>query len=426
MNLSQEKLIGPLLILCIYFLFAGSRFSDGEIAAGVFRSLHAIDLFFPVLTYICVRNRMVIKQSIPGSVIALSWLWLAYVGTLAHLGHFISGLAFEGEPLLVSMLFAIKEIEFFVMMCFGAIAAMSAPRFIRRVLWIALALLALWIPVDMQEPSGYYLLGLPFEKGAIQVGLVYGMTSLFVVYLLLTEPPRKFTRRLFGFVVLISLVAGMLLSLSRTAVLGFGVSIGLLCLIFPLRMGLSMSLVAAVTASLGSLLAPDELWRVFDLVFGRWSDVSEHAGYRYDKWLELLGYLISRPSLLFFGAGFDSPNQLVLGRELGHILAVDNAYVRKLFEVGILGAASYFVLIASIFLNLLKERTTRAGTALITFFLASGLTAETTQISQSAGLFFLLTGVIFGLSRSNNTEISKCAKLLAATNAPSLVVPRAS
>jgi hypothetical protein len=73
--------------------------------------------------------------------------------------------------------------------------------------------------------------------------------------------------------------------------------------------------------------------------------------------------------------------------------------VRRLFEVGALGTGIYLMLLTSIFMALMKRHATRTGTALMVFFLFSGLTAETTQISQSAGLFFLLTGLVVGLAR---------------------------
>jgi O-antigen ligase len=411
--------IVSLFICCVFFLFAGSRFSDGGMATGVFRSLHAIDLLFPFLIYLCLRNWAVIRQSLPTTTIALSAVWLAYVVTFAHLGHFISGLAFESNALVVSLLFATKELEFFVMMCFGALAAAKAPRMVRRVLWTALIALALWIPFDMQAPSGYYMLGLPYEKGAIQVGLVYGMTALFAGALLLSEAPQNFSRRFSKFIVVLALVAGMLLSLSRTAVLGFGASIGLLLLLSSLRTVLSVFIFLIITILLWLTLAPEIILYTFNVVFGRWGDVSEHAGYRSDKWLELLIYLADRPELLFFGAGFDSPNQLVLGPELGHILAVDNGYVRRLFEIGVVGTVLYFLLLSSIFFSLLKERNTRAGVTILIFFLASGITAETMQISQSAGLYFLLTGVIFGLSKRKASALKDSVRLQKSLNIPS-------
>ena len=398
MHLKYSLLTKFIFICCIFFLFAGSRFSDGEMALGIFRSLHAIDLFFPILLLLCISNWRYIKLSLPATTLTLWWLWLIYVAFFAHLGHFISGLAFEVQPLLISLLFAVKEFEFFVIMAFGTLTASLAPGLVLRILWMSLAALAIWIPIDMQAPSGYYLLGLPLEKGAIQVGLVYGIAALLALHLYQTKPPLKYSNRFLSLFIIISLIVGMLLSQSRTAILGFASAIGLIIVLLPLRTLFAAIIPILIIFFLAFiLLTPDVFWNISSIFFARWNDVSDHAGYRYEKWLELLNYLVENPILIVFGAGFDSPNQLVLGRELGHILAVDNAFVRRLFEVGVLGSLIYFFLLLSILLNLLKLKDTRIGSALLIFFLASGITAETTQISQSAGLYFLLTGVIFGL-----------------------------
>ena len=153
-----------LFAFCVFFLLAGSRFSDGAIAAGIFRSVHAVDLLFPVLLLCCARQLRATVASMPSTVHGLWLLWLAYCVSFAQLGHFVTGLAIEGEPLIVSLLFAAKELEFYVLMMFAAMVASLHPRFATRVCWTILVGLAIWIPIDLLAPSGYYLLGLPWKR----------------------------------------------------------------------------------------------------------------------------------------------------------------------------------------------------------------------------------------------------------------------
>jgi O-antigen ligase len=291
------------------------------------------------------------------------------------------------------------------MLAFGALAANVVPDLVRRSLWISLAVLVLWIPFDMQSPSGYYLLGLPFEKGAIQTGLVYGIAALIGLFLIMERPPKKLLLLLTYIFIIIMLVIGMLFSLSRTALLGFLPAVMLLCLMFPIRTALVMTTLATIILILSLLFNLEFLWFNINSMFVRLSDSSEHANYRFAKWLELWNFLTERPFLMIIGGGFNSPNGLVLGKELGQILAVDNSYIRRLFEVGVLGATVYLCLLITIFLNLFRNKSTRLGVLLLLFYLFSGLTAETFQISQSAGLFFLLIGIFFGFSQNKTSQI---------------------
>ncbi len=392
-----------LFVCAVFFLFAGSRFSDGELAGGLFRSLHAVDILCPLLLISCISNIRYAKCASPAYLYVLWVLWIFYSVTLGQTGHFLTGLAVSGEYLLVSVLFALKEVEFFVLMTFSAIVAFRYPLFVKKVVWLMFGGLCLWLPVDLLSPSGYYLLGLPFEKGAIQTGLVYSFAAIFAVVLLLTFHPETLLRKLLGWSVVGILTLGMFLSLSRTAVLGFVAAILVLLALIRLRRAVMVSIAAITVLCVAAISMPDKANSVIDLMFGRWGDVTAHSGYRLAKWLELWAFLCEHPELLLFGAGFGSPNPLVFGYELGHILAVDNAYVRRIFEVGLVGALIYALLLIGISAALFNERLCRCGLAVMCAFAFSGITAETNQITQSGGIAFFLIGILFGLCRAQIT-----------------------
>ena len=78
-----------LFAFCVFFLLAGSRFSDGAIAAGIFRSVHAVDLLFPVLLLCCARQLRATVASMPSTVHGLWLLWLACVCVDVHFDNTI-------------------------------------------------------------------------------------------------------------------------------------------------------------------------------------------------------------------------------------------------------------------------------------------------------------------------------------------------
>ena len=143
---------------------------------------------------------------------------------------------------------------------------------------------------------------------------------------------------------------------------------------------------------------PSQVMDALSFLFGRWADAGVNSGDRFDKWAVLLRYLVDNPHLLVFGAGFGSPNDLVLGRDLGNILAVDNGYVRRIFESGVIGVLIYFGYLFCLSFFLAARRALRPGLALVVLFLVAALTVEATQVTQTAGIFHLLVGSLIGLN----------------------------
>lgn len=395
-----------IFIVLVISLAAGSRFGQVDISASFLRSVHLADLLVPAMFAACVYWSSHVRRSMP-KLLHLAWIsWLFYCFFASQIGHFLSGLALETTAFLAAMLYIYKEVEFYLIAAFSSLVAYRCPRFATNCLWLVSAAMVFWIAFEVTAPTGYYFLGLPFEKGAIQTGLVYGALSLFVVGEMLTLKPTGWWLRSLGWALAFFLMVGMLLSLSRTAALGFVAGIAFICLSKPSRLVKSVAFVGLLMIAILPISTDPAAAAVYELVFGRWADFSQHSGYRVDKWLELISFQMERPLLLIFGAGFGSPNPLVFGAELGHILAVDNAFVRRVFEVGVVGTTVFALLIGSLSLFLLRKEQLRPFFAVVLFYLFSGLTAETFQITQSAGLFSVIVGVVLGrFSRSAIGEV---------------------
>lgn len=107
---------------------------------------------------------------------------------------------------------------------------------------------------------------------------------------------------------------------------------------------------------------------------------------------------------MIFGFGYNSPNQIVLGKSLGNILAVDNGFVRRLFETGIIGILSYSFFIINIQLRCNKLNNFKLPFLVIMTFTFSNFLIESAQTSQTALLFSLSLGSIIGIATFNKKQ----------------------
>lgn len=384
-----------LYLACLALLAGGSRLSDGGLDFSLFRSFHLVDVLAPAALYVTIKNFAHVRAVVPSVPMRLGQAWLVYAFSLAHFGHLFTDEQDVWTPVSLSILFAIKELEFLVFFTLAAYVATKYPRRVITSLTVITAAAATWLLMELMAPTGYYFVGLPLEKGAAQTGTVFGFLAFFLLLVAQNVRWLGLTRRLLQLGAVI-MMTGLLLSLSRTALLGFAAACCYFLLARP-RAILTFAITVCGFYVIGYWWYSAEIHAFFELVFGRWSDAIEHSADRINKWELLLAYMLDNPTLLVFGAGFNSPNALVLGRELGNILAVDSAYVRRLFEVGVVGSALYYALVCSIFVAFFRSRLSRTGGVLVVFFVVTGITVEAPQVTQLAGLFYLISGSLIGL-----------------------------
>ena len=211
-----------IFFISLLFLVFGSRFSDGGIQSGLFRSLHTVDLLFPFLFFLAYKNLHLIRKLLPGATFNLSIFWILYSFTFAQVGNLMTNRTNILEAIGVGLLFAIKEFEFLLLFSLGLFSSYKFSKLTVKLICLVLGISLPLMIMEIIYPTGYYYIGLPFEKGAIQTGLVYGQLSFFILSLIYLMR-NNLTNRMLIFLHLCNLfmITGMLLSLSRTASLSY-------------------------------------------------------------------------------------------------------------------------------------------------------------------------------------------------------------
>ncbi len=386
------------IVFASIFLLAvvGDRFGSADIDSSLFRGLHIADVLFPVVCWVVLKKPQLAINALGRPLLIASLGWLFFSTTLGLSGYLVTGFFTKAE-VLAGIAFALKEMEFIAFFFVSAIVGLLRPMLFIRTLFFAGVILFVWLIIELNAPSGYYFIGLPFEKGPSQTGAVFALLGTALIVAPMAAGFNQGCRfyQMLGVVMLI----GAILSLSRSAILGVAFS-GVLMItgyrsrvLFPLVITLSVLIIALY-------FVPSPLQETLrDLMYVRWTDVDLHAGYRVDKWEELLGFLAANPLLLPFGAGLGSPNYLVLGPDLGLLLAVDSAFVRRVFEVGIIGSLVYATFLFVMCRVITARDSSFAVISLLAIMLGSGVTLESFQVSQTALLFFGLAGGFIGIAR---------------------------
>jgi O-antigen ligase len=150
-------------------------------------------------------------------------------------------------------------------------------------------------------------------------------------------------RSMWTAVAAVALIAGLIFSFSRGAMLSAGAGLLLLAALSRPSARVAAGGVAVLGASVGAaLLAAPELTSTYALRFAytAWravADPAEALGVRLESWSELLGMLADHPERLVFGWGY---------RTLP--LIVDNQWLSTLGETGLVGLAALAALIGAL------------------------------------------------------------------------------
>ena len=389
---------------------AGARLASGASLEGFLRSVQLIDLALPYLAAIVLIHFATITGIIGRRAINTGFVFLLLAGFSSVIGHFVAG----GTPGIgvvgISILFLVKELEFVLVLGFAALVAFDHPRFARRTLTAACIFLGLWAIKEYFAPSGLYYMGLPFESGPSQTGAIYAIFVLVWAMIVVNSWPHAGRVYRYGFApaVFLLLVFGNLGSLSRTG--QAGLLAGLAAVLLGRARSWPILLVVAPMAFLVYVLAFTDAQSVLDLGFAnRWSGAADNFPDRVVKWVAMFDFQRDHPLSFLTGCGFNSPNPYVLymfsgTTDLGNVLAVDNGYVRRLFELGIFGTAFYFLFLFRLFLALWNTRYSAIAAGSFVAMATIAVAIESFQVTQTAVAFFLFCGVALGFAARERTD----------------------
>ena len=405
MRRRSNRLAGLFFVFVTIIAVAGARLASGASLEGFLRSVQLIDLALPYLAAIVLFHFATITGIIGRRAINAGFLFLLFAGFSSVVGHFVVDQAPGMSVVGISVLFLVKEIEFVLVLGFAALVAFDHPVIALRTLTVACVFLALWAIKELIFPTGLYYVGLPFESGPSQAGAVYAIFVFVwsvVVAFRWPTADRRF-RYVVAPTIFLLLVAGNLGSLSRTG--QAGLFAGLAVMLMARARNWPITLAVAPMLYLVYVLAFTDSQSVLDLgIANRWSGAADNFPDRVIKWVAMFDFQRDNPLSFFTGCGFNSPNRYVLYQfsnviDLGNVLAVDNGYVRRLFEIGIIGTALYFLFLGRLFLALWKTRYAPFAAGAFVAMATIAVAIESFQVTQTAIAFFLFAGATLGIAK---------------------------
>lgn len=400
-----------MLLYSLIFLLSiiGSRLNSAGFGEAVTRGVQLLDIIIFLSIPFLMNNNYSIKVRLPSTVLKYYICYIALFPTaLSPLIYSFYGYSYW----LISPFFFIREIMTIIAFEYSAKISSKLPVYVLRFSYVSIYLVSLWIIKELFFPTGFYYIGLPFESGPSQTGLVL---SLFGCYsFLVAFDPRvvDISNHYLGSNSYTSLssallkisffiiAAGVFSSLSRTGIASFVSSFVIYALLTPVRSKKSivrLLILFLVIIFLTLAISKADFITPF---LARWFHFSDSASDRGDKVALMVGYQIRDLYGLFLGFGFDSPNQHVLGRDLGSILAVDNGYFRRIFELGLIGACFYSFFLVGIYRALSPVVGGKITAMFFSVLLVSSFAIESFQVFQVSVLFFVLMGTLFGLFSS--------------------------
>ena len=401
----SNRLAGLFFVFVTIIAVAGARLASGASLEGFLRSVQLIDLALPYLAAIVLFHFATITGIIGRRAINAGFLFLLFAGFSSGVGHFVVDQAPGMSVVGISVLFLVKEIEFVLVLGFAALVAFDHPVIALRTLTVACVFLGLWAIKELIFPTGLYYVGLPFESGPSQAGAVYAIFVFVwsvVVAFRWPTADRRF-RYVVAPTIFLLLVAGNLGSLSRTG--QAGLFAGLAVMLMARARNWPITLAVAPMLYLVYVLAFTDSQSVLDLgIANRWSGAADNFPDRVIKWVAMFDFQRDNPLSFFTGCGFNSPNRYVLYQfsnviDLGNVLAVDNGYVRRLFEIGIIGTALYFLFLGRLFLALWKTRYAPFAAGAFVAMATIAVAIESFQVTQTAIAFFLFAGATLGIAK---------------------------
>ena len=364
-------------------IFTGHRIFDYSIGSHILKSVYVGDFIFLFISIVLLlRNRNYFYNFFTRKRY-LVYLFIPIFGFLS------STLFLSGENyLLLSFLFAIRDLEIVLIFFMSLYIFQRSSEGVNKIFQIYSILTLAYFAYDISiGGTGFYYVGQPLEKGSAQVGIVSMLITSF--YFLTLQRRKAYTGNLCISITWFLISA---LTFSRTALLGyFGFII-----FFIMRKKNYKNTVITLLIIILIYVALYMSLNFFEYLLSRFDKIHLVFGDRLEKVMQLITKSVESKYALFFGHGYNSPNELVLGSNLGTTLSVDNGFVRRIFEVGLVGLLCQLIFIFGI---VREGKLSLASDKLVVFtfvccFLFTNLTIESFQLYSAAYGFAVLSGYL--------------------------------
>ena len=419
-QIGNIRIVKLTFFLVLFLTLTGSRIGSSDISYSIFRSIHFVDLLSIPCFIFCLRYFPKIKKIIGKNLFLSIVTWLIYALIFSAILSPVIFLSEQYSYFPSSLFFWVKDFQYILIFLFAIICSFNNPSFVKNIFLLSFLFLSLWTIKEIIFPTGLYFLGLPFEAGPSQSGIIYALMfvlSLNAIYdknslLNIHKIQPKILNVVFRlrFLLPVLLFFGCLASLSRTGIISLIIPLFIFLIfsfvkfIFKLTFSYQTMYLLITISILVLVFIKNGLFDILIPLLTRFGDIAIHLVDRTDKWQELLNEQLLETYTLIFGFGYNSPNQIVLGKSLGNILAVDNGFVRRLFETGIIGILSYSFFIINIQLRCNKLNNFKLPFLVIMTFTFSNFLIESVQTSQTALLFSLSLGSIIGIATFNKKQ----------------------
>jgi O-antigen ligase len=390
-------------------IFMSPRISTSDIF-GLLARLRFEDFLLPILALYVLVRRNDLRTIVGPAVWQLMGFWVVYI-----LSFTLINLAVCGIPAWVGLAFTGKEIQYLLYFCFFAIFTARNHKW--AVYSFIMAVAPLYLNILWQFATGrfagyYGFVSLPWESSVSQSGAVLAMLFVFTAAVLLNKP-KTLAKRLgrtntVFYLAAVVAFAALVLTLSRTSIIAGITAFGALLAIrvWKVRLNLTPLLVLAAVMGATAWFACKQL-PVYDAVMNRFVHLTDSAFDRMDKCTMVLSHQRNDLLALLGGFGLGSVNFIIEDfKDFGLILLVDNQFVRRFFELGILGTLLWAALWISIAMRIVAKargsqhysliRDSVLGILVVMLVLSMGM--EAFQLVRPASTFHALMGLLLGLS----------------------------
>lgn len=374
------------------------------------------DFFIPVWVAYLINRRREVFHIIGSYMIVMIIMWVFFIVIFSFINSTL-----RDYPLLNGLIFVGKEMQFILYLCFFAVFASRNPKFAIVsfiICTIPIFLYSFW-QYYQGDYKGYYGIQFPWEVGggaaSSEIGAIAAIlfVTAFVIMLnrerILAEMGHFFNFGIYPITLFALLI--VVLTISKSNIIGAlaAISVILLLRVVSKKMGLISIVIPAIVIIAAFFIIESN--PIFQLILGRFMVLLNFSiPDRVGSWQMLISYqfkdMIYDPAAAIVGFGLSSAGFIMGGKYYSLSLGVDNQYVRRLFEVGILGTIIWIVLIASIGKGIINNT---KGTVYYTFFkefvmglfillIFASIGLEVLQVIRIASVFYALMGILLGFS----------------------------
>lgn len=392
------------------------RVFSGEDFSGFLSKIRIEDFFAPIWIVYLLRRRKEATGIIGSFMLGMLLWWIFFIIIFTFTNSIV-----RDYPLWGGIAFAGKEIQFLLYFCFFAVFARRNPKaaiLSFTICPVPIFVYALWQCYQGDYNRGYYGIQFPFEVGGFassEIGAISAIlfVSYFVIMMnrkrVLAEMGKFLNAGIYPYTLLAFLV--LMLTISKSNIIGALAAVLILTLLRTLQTKFSPLSIALPAIIMIAAFFIIQAIPLYEIILGRFMVLLSYSvPDRMGGWAMLLDYqfrdLFYDPFAVLVGFGLSSPGFLTEGVYYGLNLGVDSQYIRRLFEVGVIGTTIWLGLLLSIGIRIIKNT---KGTVYYSFFrdlviglyilvIVASFGLELLQVIRIASTFYALMGSLLGLS----------------------------